>query len=160
MRLNGEEDSSLRLVGGMDKRRIVSFTDLDVYQRTYQASLVVMKEVLPRLPDCEKFDLKDQMSRACKAIPRLIGEGFAKRQQTRGFQKYIEDSMGECNEMIVCLSHCKDLYSRYVETRLCEDLIKTYDIAGKQLFRLGESWSAFKTSRPNPNPSTKPTSSP
>jgi len=41
--------------------------------------LVVMKEIAAKLPDSEKYDLKYQLSRTCKAIPRLIAEGYAKR---------------------------------------------------------------------------------
>jgi len=65
--------------------------------------LVVMKEILPELPENEKYDLRDQLSRSCKAVPRLIAEGYGKRHQRAGFQKYIDDAMAECNEMVVSL---------------------------------------------------------
>ena len=44
-----------------------------------------MKDIVPKLPNCEKFDLVDQLRRACKTIPRLIAEGYAKRHQKAGF---------------------------------------------------------------------------
>jgi four helix bundle protein len=84
------------------EKKITSFNDLDVYQGTYKNMLTVMKEIVPKLPESEKYDLRDQISRACKAIPRLIAEGYAKRHQRLGFQKYIDDAMAECNEMVVC----------------------------------------------------------
>ena len=127
-----------------DKKKIRSYHDLDVYQRTYQAMMEVMTKVVPKLPDHEKYDLKDQLSRSCKAIPRLIAEGYAKRHQKHGFQKYLDDAMGECNETGVSVSQCKDLYVKYVDPKLCENLIKEYDISGRQLYRLAESWSRFK----------------
>ncbi len=68
------------------KKPIRSFRDLEIYRNTYNASLVVMKEIILKLPDSEKYDLKDQLSRSCKAIPRLIAEGYAKRHQKAGFQ--------------------------------------------------------------------------
>ena len=101
------------------KKTITSFHDLEVYQNSYKASIIVMKKILPKLPDQEKYDLRDQMSRACKAIPRLIAEGYAKKHQKAGFQKYLDDAMGEYNEMIVCLSHCRDLYSNFVDMNPC-----------------------------------------
>ena len=52
-----------------EKQRIKSFRDLDVFQNTYSNMLIIMKEVIPKLPDNEKYDLKDQLSRSCKAIP-------------------------------------------------------------------------------------------
>lgn len=83
---------------------------MEVYRNTYAASVVMIKDLLPKLPDSEKYDLKDQLSRSCKAIPRLIAEGYAKRHQKAGFQKYIDDATGECNETIVGLEQCKDIY--------------------------------------------------
>jgi len=103
------------------------------------------------LPQSEKFDLKDQLSRSCKTIPRLIAEGYAKKHQQKGFQKYLDDAMGECNEMMVSLCHVKDLYPSLIDLKLCEELIKLYDISGRQLFRLSESWTKLKTKyKPSP----------
>jgi len=128
-----------------EKRRITSFKDLEVYQNSYKAMLIVMKEIIPKLPDSEKYDLKEQLSRACKGIPRLIAEGYAKRHQKLGFQKYIDDAMGECNEMVVSLSQARDIYSAYVNIRRCEELVDIYDKSGRQLYKLGSAWTNFKT---------------
>ena len=78
-----------------NRKPITSFRDLEVYQNTYKAMLIVMKEIISKLPDSEKYDLKDQLSRSCKAIPRLIAEGYAKRHQRAGFQKYLDDALTE-----------------------------------------------------------------
>ena len=78
--------------------------------------LLVMKEIVPKLPNSEKYDLKDQLSRSCKAIPRLIAEGYAKKHQKSGFQKYLDDAMGECNETIVSLEQCRDLYFQHISS--------------------------------------------
>ncbi len=128
----------------MENKKIKSFRDLDVYQRTYKAGVEVMKKMIPKLPDSEKYDLKDQLARSCKAIPRLIAEGYAKRHQKHGFQKYLDDAMAECNETAVSLCQCRDIYSRFVDVKLCEELIDTYDISGRQLYRLEEAWSRFQ----------------
>lgn len=129
------------------KKKIVSFHDLEVYQNSYKASIIVMTKIVPNLPDSEKYDLKDQLSRSCKTIPRLIAEGYAKIHQRKGFQKYLDDAMGECNEIIVSLSHCRDIYPKYVSVELCDELIKTYDVSGRQLYRLSEKWNEFKSKR-------------
>ena len=81
------------------KPKINSYKDLFVYQNTYKAMLVVLKEIILNLPKEEKFDLVDQMRRCCKACPALIAEGFAKRYQKRNWNKYLEDAIGEINEM-------------------------------------------------------------
>ncbi len=124
---------------------IKSFRDLFVYQNSYEAMLIVMKEIIPALPACEKDDLKDQLSRSSKAIPRLIAEGYAKRQQKAGFQKYLDDAMAESNETIVSLEQSKDIYD--INPDLINELIATYDKTGRQLFKLAEAWTNFKKAK-------------
>ncbi len=126
----------------MDKKPIKSFRDLEVYQNSYKASVIVATKLLPKLPDSEKFDLKDQLSRSTKAVPRLIAEGYAKKHQKFGFQKYIDDAMAEANETIVGLEHIKDIYG--IEIELCNELIEIYDKTARQLFKLGQAWNNFK----------------
>lgn len=117
-----------------------SFLDLDVYKNLYKAMIVVLTKIVPNLPKEERFDLASQMRRACKAPPALIAEGYAQKHHKKEWIKYLNDAIGECNEMIVHLSCAKDVYSDYVDKNLCEELIKAYDISGKQLYRLAESW--------------------
>ena len=123
---------------------IRSYRDLDVYQNTYRAAIIVIKEIIPRLPSEEKFDLADQLRRSTKTIPRLIAEGFGKKDQLKGFQKYLDDAMTECNETVVGLSQCRDLYSPPIDTKLCEEMIDTYDKSGRQLYNLKAAWNNFK----------------
>ncbi len=130
-----------------ESKGIRSFTDLEVYRNSYQGMLSVMREIVCKLPDSEKYDLRDQLSRACKAIPRLIAEGYAKRHQRAGFQKYIDDAMAECNEMVVSLSQVRDLYPKYIQIKVCDELIDGYDKCGRQLYKLGIAWSNFKKTK-------------
>ena len=124
---------------------IRSYRDLEVYQISYNASIEILTKILPKLPNEEKFDLVDQLRRSCKAVPRLIAEGYAKKHQYKGFHKYLDDAMGEANETSVGLSQCRDAYSRYVDPLLCENLLATYDRVGRQLYRLREVWRDFRS---------------
>ncbi|MBU4305467.1 MAG: four helix bundle protein [Candidatus Omnitrophica bacterium] len=133
-----------------ERKKITSFRDLDVYQNSYAAMLIVMEEIVPKLPECEKFDLIDQLRRSSKAIPRLIAEGYAKKHQKSGFQKYIDDAMAESNETIVSLSEARDIYPQYVDVKLCDQLIDAYDKAGRQLYNLGVAWTDFKSRNRKP----------
>ena len=119
------------------------FQDLRAYQNLYKAMVIVHTQIIPSLPKEERFDLVDQMRRASKAAPALIAEGFAKRYQEKQWKKYINDSMGEANEMIHHLSVCKDVHYQYVDTELCEKVIDLYVLACKQLTRLGQTWKNF-----------------
>lgn len=129
-----------------ETKPIASFRDLEVYQNSYRACIEVMTKIISKLPDSEKYDLRDQLSRSVKAIPRLIAEGYAKRHQKQGFQKYIDDAMGECNETIVGIEMCRDIYGEYIDKNLCQGLVNIYDICGRQLYRLREAWGKFPKS--------------
>lgn len=104
--------------------------------------LLVFEKVLPSLPERERFDLKDQLSRSSKAIPRLIAEGYGKRHQKAGFQKYLDGAMGESNETIVSLEQCRDLY--HLDNALIDELTDMYDKISRQLYNLGVAWNNFK----------------
>ena len=126
-----------------EKTKINSYTDLDVYQRSYRLSVIICTKVIIKMPKEEKFDLTDQIRRSCKAIPRLIAEGFGKRHQKKGFQKYLDDAIAENNETIVSLCHVRDIYPENIIPNSTQKLISEYEIVGKQLFRLKQTWDKF-----------------
>jgi four helix bundle protein len=129
-------------------KRIASFKDLEVYQNSYKACIEVVKKIIPTIPEIETNDLRSQLRRSVKAVPRLIAEGYAKRHQKHGFQKYLDDAMGECNETIVGLEQCRDLYGAYVDGELCSQFVDLYDKFGRQLYNLSTAWSKFKERQP------------
>lgn len=142
------------------KRKIASFRDLEVYQRSYKAAIIVIKQIIAKLPKEEKFDLADQLRRSTKAVPRLVAEGYSRRHQPRGFQKYLDDALGESNETIVSLSQVRDIYG--VEKDLCGKMIDEYEIISRKTYRLALVWTSFgkreksrnEVKHPNPNPKT------
>ena len=69
---NAESGSEARFVARSAKSVIKSYEDLEVYQNSYRAMLMVFREVLPLLPKEERFDLVDQLRRSSKAIPFYI----------------------------------------------------------------------------------------
>ena len=127
---------------------IKSFRDLDVYQLSYESAIIVASSLLSKLPNSEKYDLRDQLSRSTKAVPRLIAEGYAKRHQKSGFQKYLDDAMAESNETIVGIDMCRDIYK--IDKIFCDKMVDCYDKIGRQLYNLRKAWSNFKTNTENP----------
>jgi four helix bundle protein len=125
------------------EKTIKSYLDLMVYQNLYKAMIIVHKEIVPFLPKEEKYDLCDQMKRASKAAPALMAEGFAKRYQKRQWKKYLNDVLGECNEMIHHISVCIDIYSSYIDKDICLKTINLYDISSRQITKLGQSWQNY-----------------
>jgi len=92
-----------------------------------------------------KIQFNRSAFRSSKAIPRLIAEGFSKKHQKSGFQKYIDDAHSEANETIVSIEQCRDFYN--VNAQLCSDLSDKYDKIARQLFNLAEAWDKFKNRR-------------
>jgi four helix bundle protein len=129
----------------MEKKKIISYEDLDVYQRAYAACLRVAKEIIPYLPPNEQYDLKDQLSRASKSVPRLISEGFARKHQRSGFQKYLIDGIGESNECGVCIAQARDIYPHLTNIKAANELITEYKITASQLYKLQERWTEFNS---------------
>lgn len=126
----------------MEKKARGGFYDLEVYRNTYEASITVIKKILPGLPKEERFDLQDQLRRSAKAVPRLIAEAYSKRYQKKGYQSLLDDATEESNETIVGLSQAKDLYN--TEPDLCVKLIDVYDKAARQLQNLCLAWANFR----------------
>jgi len=125
------------------KKPIRSFLDLEIYQDSYKASIIIIKKVITKLPKEEQYDLADQLRRSCKAVPRLIAEGYSKKHQNKGFQKYLDDALAESNETIVSLSHVRDLYDQFVDIVLVNNLLVVYDKCSRQIFSLRRSWRGF-----------------
>jgi four helix bundle protein len=138
---------------------ITSFTDLTVYQLAYRTALDIAQQFLPTLPIRECRSLADQIKRSSQAVPALIAEGYAKRHHPKHFQRYLNDALGECNELIVHLTFCRDLYVPVQRLALCKQLIAAYDTIGKQLYRLSQRWRSFTPTHSHfPPPTSKPTS--
>ena len=87
---------------------ITSYRDLEVYQRSMKAMVVVHKLALT-FPDYEKFGLADQARRASKGVPTNIAEGYGRRKSAKEFKHYLTMALGSANEMIVHLEVTREL---------------------------------------------------
>jgi four helix bundle protein len=95
----------------MNKTPIRSLKDLEVYKNLYKAAIIVLKEIVPKLPKEEKYDLASQMRRACKSPLALLAEGYAKKNYKRSWKKYIDDALGECNDCSF-ISYSRGLFKK------------------------------------------------
>ena len=105
--------------------------------------IIVLTKIILRLPKEERYDLVDQMRRACKAAPALLAEGFAKRYQKINWQKYLNDTIGEANEMVHHLSVCIDIYSKNIDIEEVKKAIDLYNLSSKQLTNLKKVWKNY-----------------
>ncbi len=138
---------------GDERRRgpIRSFRDIEAYQRARALQPTIYK-LTASMPDFEKFDLADQMRRACKSVATNIAEGYAKRDSVPEFKRFLRISMGSANEMEVHLETACDL--GYMIREECAKLVGEYQIIGKQLHRLIESWQKFPKPAAGPDRTT------
>lgn len=116
------------------------FRDLDVYATLMEALLIVNKQILPNLPESEKFGLADQLRRSSKSPIALLAEGYAKRKHHKSWLKYLEDCIGECNESIAHIEIASRLYANRIPGAACLKAIDLFDKASRQLVKLGQGW--------------------
>ena len=90
-------------------KRVVSFEDLEVFQRAYRLSLVVHRKSL-EMPKIEQHALGDQMRRASKSICSNIAEGYGRQKQSKAeFRRFVWMAIGSADEMRVWARYALDL---------------------------------------------------
>ena len=92
-----------------ERKRVVSFEDMEVFQRAYQVSLEVHRASL-EFPAIEQRALADQVRRASKSICANLAEGFGRQQQSKPeFRRFLMMALGSADEMQVWTLYCRDL---------------------------------------------------
>ena len=90
-------------------KRVETFEDLEVFQRSYRLSLEIHRASL-HFPALEQRALGDQIRRASKSICANIAEGFSKQAYSSGeFRRYLAIATGSADEMRVWIRYCFDL---------------------------------------------------
>ncbi len=116
---------------------IQTFRDLEVYRRSFEAS-VEMYQLTRGYPRDELYGLVSQIKRASTSIPLNIAEGYGKRENVNEFKRFLLMAIGSCNEMRVLM----DLSARlgFIEESVHEKYEREYNEIGKMLTSLRERW--------------------
>ncbi|MGC7880299.1 four helix bundle protein, partial [Desulforudis sp. 1190] len=77
-----------------------------------------------------------QLRKAAASIPANIAEGYGRKNAKAEFRHFLRNALGSSNEMRVLLNLARDL--GYHQNTV---MIEEYDVLGKQIYRLIESWS-------------------
>lgn len=85
-----------------------SFESLQVWQKAHALMLFVHREVAPRLPPEEKWDLTDQMRRSSKSVGANIAKGYG-RFYYRDAVRFCYNARGSLCETENHLIDAKDL---------------------------------------------------
>lgn len=143
MEIRKIQNNTFRRTGFYPKRPVRSFRDLEVYQKTSQASADVMRKITPKIAG--KYPMTDKMSQCLLTIPNLIAEAHSRRfEDEKTGLKLLDESMAECNKMVVYLEQVRDIYDSEVDRGVCEELIKIYIYSREKIFRLYKSWKRFQ----------------
>jgi len=125
------------------KKPVYSFRDLEVYQRTMEASVVVVKNLKAKLTQL-KYPMVEGMIQCSMTVPLLLGEAHSIRfgDHPRAIL-LLENAMAGCNKMIIYLEQARGIYGSKLDFDLVEDLIKKYADVRTKIFRLEKAWQKF-----------------
>ena len=91
------------------RKRVVSFEDLEVFQRAYRLSLEIHRASLT-FPTVEQRALADQIRRASKSICANIAEGYGRQKRSKAeFRRFLQMAVGSSDEMRVWVRYALDL---------------------------------------------------
>ena len=129
------------------KKTVRKFTDLEVYQKTLDASVILLKDILPKLEKLE-FSFAEQMVGCAVSIPLWLSQAHSMRfydhEKTIGI---LEQAMAGCNKMVVYLDQIKGVYGKKLDGDLINDLSGRYADVRTKIFRLEKSWQKWYAPR-------------
>lgn len=118
---------------------IKSFSDLEVYQLSYQLSMNVFN-LTKDFPSSEKYSLTSQIIRSTRSISANIAEGFGRRTYQAEFKKFLIYSVGSLEESKVWLNFAKDC--EYISPQQFDLLQMKTDEIGAKLHKLYTNWKS------------------
>ena len=116
---------------------IQSYKDLEVYRRSYRASIVMYK-IVKTFPTEELFGFTSQIKRAATSIPLNIAEGFGKHDTDTEFKRFLKMALGSANEMMVLIDMSKDL--GFISSEVQKRMYGEYEEIAKMLSKLVTTW--------------------
>lgn len=125
------------------KRVVRSFTDLEIYQKTLEASVIIIKNVRPCLAKVRYLFVENVVNDATR-IPVIIAEAHSIRFGDHAAAlNLLEKAMAGCNKMVVYLEQTKGIYGSKLDQDLIGDLVKRYQDVRTKIFRLEKSWQRW-----------------
>lgn len=142
------------------KKPIRSFKDLEVYYRTEQASVRIIKDVMPHLADgkCPE-KLKDQLLTCSLRIPQMIAESHSKRFDDKTLAlKMLDEAKHACNTVVVYLEQVRDVAAPAAPgpgasgpagapatvVTVCNEIVREYAFTRVKILNLLKAWLKFE----------------
>ncbi len=124
-------------MGNDASKRIHSYRDLRIYQRSYEAALEIHKLTL-QFPTYERGELGSQLRRAATSIPINIAEGYGRKRSAEDFKRFLVIALGSCDEVSVLLDFARDL--NYLSDKDHVGFKRRYEEIGKGINKLIQVW--------------------
>ena len=119
-----------------ERKRVVSFEDMEVFQRAYRASLEIHRASLT-FRAVEQRALADQIRRASKSICANLAEGYGRQKGSKAeFIRFIRMAIGSSDEMRVWLRYAFDL--GYVDEPTWQSWREEYQVITRMLQSLAD----------------------
>jgi four helix bundle protein len=113
------------------RKAVVSFEDLEVFQRAYRLSLEIHRQSLT-WPQIEQHALGDQMRRASKSICANVAEGYGRQKRSKAeFKRFLVMAIGSSDEMRVWVRYAFDL--GYVDQSTWQEWRDEYQTISRML---------------------------
>jgi len=77
------------------------YKKLDVWKKSRSLNMLIKKEIAPKFPKEEKYELVSQLTRASLSIPLNIVEGCG-RFTDKDFAHFLDNALGSTNEIDYC----------------------------------------------------------
>lgn len=77
------------------------YKKLDVWKKSHEMYMFVKKNIAPKFPKEERYELTSQLLRAALSVPLNIVEGCG-RFTDKDFAKFLDPSLGSPNETDYC----------------------------------------------------------
>ncbi len=104
--------------------RILTHTQLDVYKRAFESSMVVFRAT-KAFPREEIYSLTDQIRRSSRSVSACIAEAWRKRRYEAAFISKLNDAEGEAAETQTWIQYSVEC--GYLDKTAGRTLYKQYD---------------------------------
>jgi four helix bundle protein len=118
------------------KTHPTTYGRLTVYQRSYQAALVVHRST--RGASEREADLVRQLRRATRSIPANIAEGVNRSNSEAETKRFLGLAWRSCDEVRVWVAFCRDL--ELLGAAEAGQWEQEYAEIGAMLYRLWQHW--------------------
>jgi|SRR5579863_10277717 len=119
---------------------IKTYKDLNVFRESYQLALDISR-ASRMFPGHEQFEIGRQIRRAARSVPVNIVEGWAKRASAVEFKRFLQISIGSCEECKFWLEMSRD--EGYLNPQKFDEFANRFNLVSAMLRSLWKNWQSF-----------------